>query len=77
MHFLTDLVHKPVLPLPSPPPQLSKFVLESKDFKRIKDTPSIRSFAGEITNTMHRFVPFLYSTSIYWLLHVPVVACHH
>jgi hypothetical protein len=29
----------------------------------------------EITNTMHWFVPLLYS--IYWLLHVSAVACHH
>jgi hypothetical protein len=29
----------------------------------------------EITNTIHWFVPFLYS--IYWLPHVSAVACHH
>jgi hypothetical protein len=29
----------------------------------------------EITNTMHWFVPLLYS--MYWLLHVSTVVCHH
>jgi hypothetical protein len=29
----------------------------------------------EITNTMHRFAPPLYS--IYWLLHVSAIVCHH
>jgi hypothetical protein len=29
----------------------------------------------EITNTMHWFVPLLYS--LYWLLHISAVACHH
>jgi hypothetical protein len=28
----------------------------------------------EITNTMHRFAPLLYS--IYWFLHVSAVVCH-
>jgi hypothetical protein len=32
-------------------------------------------FIAEITNNMHWFVPLLYS--IYWLLHVSAVACHH
>jgi hypothetical protein len=29
----------------------------------------------EMTNTMHLFVPLLYS--IYWFVHVSEVACHH
>jgi hypothetical protein len=31
-------------------------------------------YVVEITNTMHCFVPLLYST--YWLLHVSAVVCH-
>jgi hypothetical protein len=29
----------------------------------------------EITNSMHRFAELLYS--VYWLLHVSAIACHH
>jgi hypothetical protein len=32
-------------------------------------------FVVEVTNTMHWFVPLLYS--IYWLLHVSAVVCYH
>jgi hypothetical protein len=39
------------------------------DFNQFKDLDVV-----EITNTMHRFAPLLYSTC--WLLHVSAVVCH-
>jgi hypothetical protein len=41
----------------------------------ILEEPTITRFLVEITNNMHWFVQLLYS--MYWLLHVSAVACHH
>jgi hypothetical protein len=44
-------------------------------FSRISLLYELVYILVETTNNMHWFIPLLYS--MYWLLHVSAVACHH